>query len=267
VVPVRRSSDMQLVAYALARCGAANPKGGASLPPVWLGVSGWGQAYDLFHEALADGRPGKSFANSLKNARDAFDAHVPSGRVGWVDHSNGVPYRQDTMVGRILAQWGSRSDEELCNAVLAILDGAPSGSRPEESVRTEGGQKCIWCGIMSATLRSERRLFVCMERDAWDADSTLKRRTVSTVKAILRCITVCLWPSMECGRQTPRATWSVSARTVTAWSTGGGLSVFHWMSSGRSWQSRRPNHQTNAGHDVQSGRLDMCISGQPKRVQ
>lgn len=140
-MPVRRSSDMQLVAYALARCGAPNPKGGASLPPVWLGVSGWGQAYDLFHEALADGRPGKSFANSLKNARDAFDAHVPSGRVGWVDHSNGVPYRQDTMVGTILAQWGPQSDEELCNAVLAILDGAPSGSGPEESVRTEGGQR------------------------------------------------------------------------------------------------------------------------------
>lgn len=141
VVP--RSEEMQLVAYALARCGEARPDGQPSGPPKWLGVSTWKEAYELFFDALGDGRTQASFANSLKNSRDAFDAHLPSGRVGWVDRA-GAAHRQDVMVGRILAQWAHKSDDELRLAVQTILENATAaqGDEDEEAVRrTEGGIK------------------------------------------------------------------------------------------------------------------------------
>jgi predicted HNH restriction endonuclease len=136
---VARSEEMQLVAYALSRCGAASPNGGATCPPEWLGVDRWRDAYALFFDRLGDGRTSTTFANSLKNARDAFDAHVPSGRVGWVDVS-GAAQRQDVMVGRILAKWGSKSDDELKEVVLDILD-SEGHLKEESTATTEGGQK------------------------------------------------------------------------------------------------------------------------------
>ncbi len=127
-MPIERSGDMQFVAYALARCGELTEPGKPSLPPSWLGVDSWKAAYALFFDALGDGREPVSFANSLKNARDAFDAHVDSGRVGWVDQSaGGQAYRQDNMVRRVLNEWRSRSDDEIRDAVLGILDA--SGGR------------------------------------------------------------------------------------------------------------------------------------------
>lgn len=138
-----RSPEMQTVAYSLARCGARNPKGGDDLPPEWLGVSSWKEAYRAFFESLGDGRTEQTFANSLKNARDAFDAHLPSRRVGWIAKKPGQkPYRQDQMVKKVLDLWGSRTDEELRDEVLKILaDGAPLEMPEEHSARTEGGQK------------------------------------------------------------------------------------------------------------------------------
>ena len=143
VVAQDRSLEMQVAAYALARCGQPNPKGGGDLPPAWLGVTNWHEAYNIFYEALGDGRTASTFRNSLKNARDAFDAHVTSGRVGWVDRkAGGKPYRQDHMVGRVLALWGSRPEEELRDAVLAILEDGAQFELPEEhGARTEGGQR------------------------------------------------------------------------------------------------------------------------------
>lgn len=117
--------------------------GRSSAPPTWLGVATWKEAYALFYDALGDGRSERSFANSLKNARDAFDAHVPSGRVGWVDRM-GAAHRQDVMVGRILSQWAEKSDDDLRRAVESILENAPldQGDEDEESIRrTEGGAK------------------------------------------------------------------------------------------------------------------------------
>jgi predicted HNH restriction endonuclease len=134
---------MQLVAYALAKCGNPAPGGQSGGPPAWLRVKTWKEAYALFYDALGDGRTEKSFANSLKNARDAFDAHVSSSRVGWVDRTSAA-HREDVMVGRILSQWGNRSDEDLRSAAKAILAGATAdqGDEEEEAVRrTEGGVK------------------------------------------------------------------------------------------------------------------------------
>jgi 5-methylcytosine-specific restriction endonuclease McrA len=142
----RRSVEMQLVAYALARCGSTAAGGGKALPPTWLGTTNWGRAYDLFYRALGDGRSAETFRNSLKNARDAFDAHVrASPRVGWVDHeAGGAPYRADKGVRATLDAWEKRSDDELRDAVLTILGGGGLDLEPEPeeaTLRTEGGQK------------------------------------------------------------------------------------------------------------------------------
>lgn len=123
-VVVKRAPDMQLVAYALARCG--DREGGADRPPAWLDVDSWREAYARFFDVLGDGRTLESFANSLKNARDTFDAHVDSRRIGWIDRDPARARGPDTMVGRMLRQWGPRSDAELRAAVLAVLARQPT---------------------------------------------------------------------------------------------------------------------------------------------
>jgi hypothetical protein len=143
LMKVPRSEEMQLVGYVLARCGTRHDDGSPAGPPPWLGTSTWRETYDLFFDLLGDGRTPESFANSLKNTRDAFDAHVSSGRVGWLSPDRQMP-REEVMVGRILAKWGSKSDQELREALQTILDGAGTGgeAEPEEAtVETEGGLK------------------------------------------------------------------------------------------------------------------------------
>lgn len=153
-MPQRRSSEMQLVGYALARCGVPGRRPREVLPPPWLGATSWRHAYEQFYPALAAGRDLPALRNTLKNARDAFDAHVENARVGWVDHARGgKPWRADAMVRQILEAWDGRPEEDLAAAVLAIRDGAllapeePDGhddepsSPPEGERRTEGGRK------------------------------------------------------------------------------------------------------------------------------
>ena len=113
------------------------------LPPPWLGTSKWNDAYDQFFDVLHDGRSTTSFRATLKNARDAFDAHVRNGRRGWI-RSDGSPVRQDSGVKEILGAWADRSAAELEAAVLALRDAIPTN--PDESsiegeARTEGGKK------------------------------------------------------------------------------------------------------------------------------
>lgn len=133
---------MQLVAYALARCAAPDPSGKPDRPPVWLAASSWKDAYAAFFDALGDGRTPEAFRNSLKHARDAFDAHIASGRIGWVDKkAGGKPFRKDAMVSETLATWAHRTDDELRDEVLGLLDGGATEVPEEHSARTEGGQK------------------------------------------------------------------------------------------------------------------------------
>ncbi len=78
---VDRSLDMWLVAYFLARCGHV-VEGGPSTPPPQLGVEPWSRTDTVFISALGNGRSLRTFANSLKRARDGFDSHLESGRAG-----------------------------------------------------------------------------------------------------------------------------------------------------------------------------------------
>ena len=120
VMAIRRSDEMWLVAYAMARCGDSQG------PPPWLGASSWGAVYDQFYPSLGDGRQPSTFAHSLKNARDTFDPYVDRpARVGWRAPDHSVPPPM-AIIQTILQAWGDRPDEALKVAVLAIRDGSHS---------------------------------------------------------------------------------------------------------------------------------------------
>src|SRR3954453_10446434 len=80
---ISRSPEMWLVAYYLARFGEPGGRAGKPDPPAELKVDAWADAYVLFWAALGPGRSERTFANSLKNARDTFDSHLNAGRIGW----------------------------------------------------------------------------------------------------------------------------------------------------------------------------------------
>lgn len=125
---VERSADMLLVAYALSRLG--EPRTGKSDgPPKWLGAPTWEATYDLFYAQLRAGRSVRTFRASLKNARDVFDAHLPTRRRGWLTPAGERPAAKG-WARQILDAWSARPDEALRAAVLGILE-RPAPSTPE----------------------------------------------------------------------------------------------------------------------------------------
>lgn len=74
---------MKMVSYYLARCGVRLSDEPAR-PRSSLNVNTWKDAYDIFYDALGDGRTLLQFRNSMKNARDSFDILFENGRVGWI---------------------------------------------------------------------------------------------------------------------------------------------------------------------------------------
>ena len=121
VIP--RSPEMVLAAYALARLGR-QVEGRRDAPPAFLNTSDWRQAYELFYPHFHDGREIGSFRNSLKNARDAFDAHLNSRRTGWRMKDGSPPEPQGSFKAT-LNLWKHRSDDELRDAVRKILARSP----------------------------------------------------------------------------------------------------------------------------------------------
>lgn len=137
---ISRSKEMQFIAYALSKYGNRTDESRPALPPAWLNTKVWKEAYELFFDALGDGRTIDTFRTSLKNARDAFDGYMDSGRAGWVDYSaGGRPYRQEGMVKETLEQWDDQDEEAVKEVVLEILARGPT--EPEGKLRTEGGKK------------------------------------------------------------------------------------------------------------------------------
>lgn len=134
---IKRSRDFLLAGYALSRLTQSDGS-----PPAMLITARWNEAYDRFFDTLADGRTPEAFRNSLKNVRDAFDAHMNgSPRTGWRDEQNlEQAFRKDTGVGAILDEWSNRSDEEVKSLLTQLLDSAEP-SITSGSVRTEGGKK------------------------------------------------------------------------------------------------------------------------------
>ena len=134
--PVDRSFEMLLAGYYLSRCGA-RADSGADGPPAALNAQSWKQAYNLFFDAMGDGRSPERFRNSLKNARDTFDALFDNGRTGWITK---IP----PGFQRIHDEWRDRPDSALERLLLQMLSGVGEEDEPTGAVvRTEGGQKVM----------------------------------------------------------------------------------------------------------------------------
>ena len=123
--PIRRSDELLLVGYYLSRCGE-RPQDTPPQPPMELESTTWKQAYALFFRSLGGDRSPRQFANSLKNTRDSFDAHIESSRVGWRQPDAArtpqtLPARAET----IFDSWKTRTDDDLWVAVSRFIDARP----------------------------------------------------------------------------------------------------------------------------------------------
>lgn len=158
--PIRRSKGMVTVAYFLARYGEPAAAGPAR-PPQELATASWGHAYAIFYRALNAGRTVAAFHNSLKNARDLFDARLASGRVGWRDPSAGRPPAPLPPIYRdVIANWESQSREAIWASVREFADldvaAVPSivladiealeCSEADRQTKTEGGRRVYVSG-------------------------------------------------------------------------------------------------------------------------
>jgi predicted HNH restriction endonuclease len=139
---IERSFSMLIASYYLARCGTRLTDEPAS-PPKALEAETWQTAYDIFYDAMGDGRTPSQFRNSLKNARDTFDTLFDNGRIGWID-KDGKPTSMSNSFRRVHDEWKSRSDEELEAFVLSLQSGMPLGVNQQvvpTEARTEGGER------------------------------------------------------------------------------------------------------------------------------
>lgn len=133
---------MMIASYYLSRCGHRGNKEAAS-PPAALGAGSWKDAYDVFYDAMGDGRTPQQFRNSMKNARDTFDILFDNGCIGWVD-KDGKQTSLSNSFQRIHDEWSRRDDSELEAFILGLQRGMPLGlpeDVPLPEARTEGGQK------------------------------------------------------------------------------------------------------------------------------
>lgn len=152
---VRRSREMVMAAYFLARWGEVNNKGKTD-PPSELKSKSWKHAYSCFYAHLGEGRSLRSFCNSLKNARDVYDAHIPTGRIGWRESgADRVPAKLPALHVSVRDEWKGKRRGELwgrvqkysdlsAGAVVSqILDDVDVqlGESESRNSRTEGGKK------------------------------------------------------------------------------------------------------------------------------
>jgi len=115
-----RSEDLVTVGYYLSRMSWVN-EAGVSCPPRALKVEKWREAYDLFFDAVSDGRDLKPFERTLRNTRDSFDPFHENGRTGWVptakraDHLMAVDHR-------VHAIWADKEDAEIECHIFGLLE-------------------------------------------------------------------------------------------------------------------------------------------------
>lgn len=152
---VKRSREMVEAALFLARYGELTASG-ATAPPRELQVSTWKHAYAAFYAQLGEGRTLCSFGNSLKNARDVYDAHIPTGRIGWRQAgAERSPIELPSTHQSVWNEWSKRERQELWLAVCKYTDpgvgsvatqvlddlDVQAGESEARRSRTEGGKK------------------------------------------------------------------------------------------------------------------------------
>lgn len=143
---IKRSREMVIVAYYLSKY-CEGPSGSASTPPQALGVGTWKSAYAMFFDALGAGRTISSFFNSMKNARDTFDALFENGRVGWSLESTSTATLLPRLFDQVHQEWSNRDREELEVFVRDVVDSVPMSDVEDDSelrlARSEGGQRVV----------------------------------------------------------------------------------------------------------------------------
>jgi hypothetical protein len=122
---IKRSEEMILVGYFLARCGSGK---GHTEPPSVLGTSRWEDVYPMFYDYLGGGRTPVAFRNSLQNTRDDFDFYVDNGREGWDKPLSRVEQA-------VFDKWQSRGCAELWAEVRSYL--LPTHKMPNRSSECE----------------------------------------------------------------------------------------------------------------------------------
>lgn len=142
---------------------AGSSKGVNGLPPPQLGADSWRGAYAAFFETLGAGRSLGSFHNSLKAARDQFDGHVDSGRRGWRGRDDG-PAPLSARYATILDIWGSRSEDELWQAVRSYCDSGVASLPPSvlddldaQSIRADEAEVSLGLEGRSRAVVSRKR--------------------------------------------------------------------------------------------------------------
>ena len=152
---VRRSDAMIEVAYFLAKYGEKESPDSPTKPPPEVGTSRWNAAYATFYRALGDGRTLSSFQNSLKNARDVFDARVDSGRIGWRQAgADRPPARLSNRNQRVFTEFENLKKSEVWGLIREYADArvatipskvlndmaAQESGETDRKTRTEGGK-------------------------------------------------------------------------------------------------------------------------------
>lgn len=111
---IKISREMLITGYYFARCGLPGKR---TRPPRALGVRTWRNAYELFYDALGDGRSLSQFRNSIKSVRAFFDSGFDNDREGWKKE---LAERYE----EIRREWKDRSDDELETCALRLLGGS-----------------------------------------------------------------------------------------------------------------------------------------------
>ncbi len=165
---IQRSSEMWLVGFFLSRFGRPLPER-PPLPPAQLSTDEWGTAYAIFFGKLGAGRTLSTFRNSLKNARDCFDAHHGSGRVGWRESGSATLDRRPLpLTGEarsVLDKWGTAASGQvwalvkpyadlrvpsLAPHILSDLAAELEQDSQDLGTKTEGGRRVV------ISIRTER---------------------------------------------------------------------------------------------------------------
>lgn len=151
-----RTEHFWRVALFLARFG--HEQDGKTTPPEELSVTRWNLAYRMFYEGIGSGRTIDAFELSLRNARDAYDSHIPDNiRVGWLD-SHGNPEKLNTIANDIFNKHANTHRSSFWEQISHLADGMlPSYNKVVDDLSsiqnmeldgsrqslTEGGMKVI----------------------------------------------------------------------------------------------------------------------------
>jgi 5-methylcytosine-specific restriction protein A len=119
----KRSREFWFAAYFLSKFGHRLSGSGTATPPSALGISTWNETYALFYPALGDGRSPSAFRNSLKNARDSYDAtFTESGRQGWWQS------KLTEAAMSVITEWSARTEHQVIAEIRTLL------SRPTQTL-------------------------------------------------------------------------------------------------------------------------------------